>query len=435
MSSLAELPELIGFFSYSREDDDGSFGGLSALRDRIQHELRGQLGRTAKTFRLWQDKEAIAPGTLWKAEIETAVSQSAFFIPIITPTVVASKFCRFELEAFLAREAALGRNDLVFPILYIDVPALEDAVRRQNDPVLSLIAQRMYVDWREFRHLDVNSTEVKRQVGRFCTHIRDALYRPWMSPEERKQREELAAQQQAEAERHHHEAEDKRRAEEEARQRRAEEEKQEREAEAERNRIAALEVRAREEEQERQRDAAAEQKKAKAEQQRAEAQRQREEAKAKARKAQERSQLQRPQTRPLWPPFVVAAGSLLGVVLLGVLLGAIGSRLAPSPTRAPVPPDSPSIDISLCKVQLCGTSWIYNDSDNTDFQNCAMIFKPNNEVVECNTPGTYSVRGNAVRFSVNNNYAEFQGTIGGTRMSGTAKNINNAHWTWSAIKR
>jgi formylglycine-generating enzyme required for sulfatase activity len=211
MSSLADLPELIGFFSYSREDDADSHGALSALRNRIQGELRGLLGRTAKTFRLWQDKEAIPAGTLWESEIKSAAAQSVFFVPIITPTVVASPYCRFELESFLAREAELGRGDLVFPILYIDVPALDDAVRRQNDPVLSLIASRQYLDWRELRYLDIDSTEVKRQVGRFCTHIRDALQRPWMSPEERKAQE--VARRQGEAERRQQETESKRRAE------------------------------------------------------------------------------------------------------------------------------------------------------------------------------------------------------------------------------
>ena len=53
-----------------------------------------------------------------------------FFIPIITPTVIKSPFCQFELNSFLAREAALGRTDLVFPILYIKVPALEDSSQR-----------------------------------------------------------------------------------------------------------------------------------------------------------------------------------------------------------------------------------------------------------------------------------------------------------------
>jgi len=197
MSSLAELPELVGFFSYSREDDADSQGALSALRGRIQGELRGQLGRTAKTFRLWQDKEAIPSGSLWETEIRNSVAQSVFFIPIITPTVVASPYCRFELESFLAREKELGRDDLVFPILYVDVPELENVAQRQKDPVLSIIARRQYRDWREFRYLEVNAPEIRREVARFCTDIRNALRRSWLSPEERKQQEDTAARQKA----------------------------------------------------------------------------------------------------------------------------------------------------------------------------------------------------------------------------------------------
>src|SRR5471030_3203877 len=103
MSALSDLPELVGFFSYSRDDDEDSHGALSALRDRIQRELRGQLGRSARDFRLWQDKEAIAPGKLWEAEIKAAIEQSTFIIPIVTPTTARSPFCRFEFDAFLAR--------------------------------------------------------------------------------------------------------------------------------------------------------------------------------------------------------------------------------------------------------------------------------------------------------------------------------------------
>jgi hypothetical protein len=239
MSSLAELPELVGFFSYSRDDDVDSHGALSALRTHIQGELRGLLGRTTKTFRLWQDKEAIPSGTLWESEIKTAVAQSVFFIPIITPTVVASPYCKFELESFLAREKELGRDDLVFPILYIDVPALEDSVRRQIDPVLLLIAKRQYVDWRKLRHRDIRTTEVSEAAERFCTHIRDALYRPWISPEERRRMEE------AEAEARRLEAEAKRR----------EEERRHYEAEAEQRRQAEAEAQRRVEEEAKQRAA------------------------------------------------------------------------------------------------------------------------------------------------------------------------------------
>jgi hypothetical protein len=185
MSPLTDLPELIGFFSYSRDDDEDSNGALSALRDRIQREVRGQLGRSMKTFRLWQDKEAIAPGRLWEEEIKTAVRQAVFFIPIITPTVVRSPHCKFELESFLAREAELGRSDLVFPILYIRVPELEDSARQKNDPVLSIIARRQYLDWRDLRHRDVDSSDVKGAIERFCAKICDALDRSPITSQER----------------------------------------------------------------------------------------------------------------------------------------------------------------------------------------------------------------------------------------------------------
>src|SRR5205807_2416475 len=126
MASLADAPDLVGFFSYSREDDEGSGGRLSKLRERVQEELRGQLGRTKRDFRLWQDKVAIAHGELWEDTIKKGISESVFFIPIITPTAVKSRFCKFEFETFLAREKELGRSNLVFPILYIPVPALAD---------------------------------------------------------------------------------------------------------------------------------------------------------------------------------------------------------------------------------------------------------------------------------------------------------------------
>jgi hypothetical protein len=257
MASLEDLPELVGFFSYSREDDEDSHGALSALRDRIQRDLRGQLGRSKTTFRLWQDKEAIAPGTLWETEIKNAVAQSAFFIPIITPTVVKSSYCRFELEAFLAREAALERNDLVFPILYIRVPALEDETRRQSDPVLSMIAKRQYVDWREYRYRDVNTPEIREAIGRFCTTICDALSRSWVSPEQRKELEEVAARERAEADRARQQAEAKRLEQEQRKQAealalaRAEEEKRLKAAEAERQKVEARRQRAEDEAKER----------------------------------------------------------------------------------------------------------------------------------------------------------------------------------------
>jgi hypothetical protein len=207
MSSLAELPELVGFFSYSREDDESYEGRLSVLRKGIQHELSAQLGRTKATFRLFQDKEAIAPGKLWEEEIQTAVDQSVFFIPIVTPRAVNSDYCKFEFEAFLARERALGRADLVFPILYVPVPALANEAQWRHHSVLSAIAKRQYVDWQTFRYSDVPTPAMREEIARFCRKIVEALHESWLSPEERIRQEESKAQLRTAQERREREAE------------------------------------------------------------------------------------------------------------------------------------------------------------------------------------------------------------------------------------
>src|SRR5262245_26743246 len=281
MSSLAELPELVGFFSYSREDDDAFKGTLSGLRDGIYRELSAQLGRSKKTFRLWQDQAAIAPGKLWELEIKTAIDQSVFFIPIVTPRSINSKYCKFEFESFLAREKAIDRNDLIFPILYISVAALENEAKWHDDPVLSTIGRRQYVDWRALRHLDVQTTAVREQIERLGQKIMEALNEPWVAPEERRSMEEARARQQAEEETRRLAAEAKRRAHEEERQRQVEAEARQR-ADEERSRgEAEAKRRADEAESRRRAEAAA--------RQRADEERRRQEAEAKLRAEQKQA--------------------------------------------------------------------------------------------------------------------------------------------------
>src|SRR3981081_371730 len=104
MSLLDRNKLLVGFFSYSREDDKGSAGKLSGLRERIQEELCVQTGRSRREVRLWQDTAALAEGELWAKEIENAINQSVFFIPIVSPRAVRSKHCSKEFEMVLAGE-------------------------------------------------------------------------------------------------------------------------------------------------------------------------------------------------------------------------------------------------------------------------------------------------------------------------------------------
>lgn len=119
---------------------------------------------------------------------------------------VNSHYCKFEFEAFLARESALGRPDLVFPLLYIRVPALESEAEWRKDPLLSIIGLRQYVDWRRFRHADVRTPAVREAIEHFCEKIVEALRAPWVAPEERRKQQKIDARQRAEEEKRRAEA-------------------------------------------------------------------------------------------------------------------------------------------------------------------------------------------------------------------------------------
>src|SRR5262249_37241145 len=168
-----------------------------------------------------------------------------FFIPIITPTAVRSSYCKFEFESFLAREKELDRNNLIFPILYIPVPALMGDRWRQ-DPLLSIIHSRQYEDLQSLRHLDASSSEaVPLRVQALCANICKALEQPWLSPEERRETE---ARQQAEEERRRQEKlqeEARQQAEEERRRQEKLQEEARQQAEEERRRQEKLQEEAR----------------------------------------------------------------------------------------------------------------------------------------------------------------------------------------------
>jgi hypothetical protein len=108
MSSLADLPELVGFFSYSREDDADDRGKLSALRDCIERELGTQLGLRMKSSPFGRTKRRSLTARSGKSGSRPLSRGRPSLIPIITLRVVKNPYCRFDLDLFLAREAMIG---------------------------------------------------------------------------------------------------------------------------------------------------------------------------------------------------------------------------------------------------------------------------------------------------------------------------------------
>ena len=162
----------IGFMSYVRADDEHDAGYLTEFRERLSGEVRAQTGRR---FDIFQDRNDIAWGQSWRERIRDCIESVNFLICIITPSFFCSQACREEFERFVRLEQAVGRNDLILPVYYIDSPLLNDEAQHGTDSVASLLAMRNYVDWRELRFEQLSSAPAKKMLARLASDIRRAL--------------------------------------------------------------------------------------------------------------------------------------------------------------------------------------------------------------------------------------------------------------------
>ena len=154
-----------GFWSYSHADNERDGHGLLRLAGRIQDEYALVTG---EPLTLFIDRSDISWGDEWRRRIETALTETTFFIPVITPLYFKSQECRRELLAFIGQAQSLGAIELVLPILYVDVPGLSED---SSDEVIALIAKMQYVDWRELRLSTEDSTEYRRAINALATRL------------------------------------------------------------------------------------------------------------------------------------------------------------------------------------------------------------------------------------------------------------------------
>jgi hypothetical protein len=84
---------IAGFWSYARDDDERDGHGLLRLAARIQDEFALVTG---ETLTLFVDRNEISWGDEWRRRIETALAETTFFVPIITPLYFKRQECRRE---------------------------------------------------------------------------------------------------------------------------------------------------------------------------------------------------------------------------------------------------------------------------------------------------------------------------------------------------
>lgn len=93
-----------------------------------------------------------------------------FFIPIITPRYFEREECRRELLAFEGRARAADLDELLLPILYVDVPGLTEEA---DDEAMRAVARFQWQDWQELRLEDTVSPAYRRGVNELATRLKE----------------------------------------------------------------------------------------------------------------------------------------------------------------------------------------------------------------------------------------------------------------------
>lgn len=163
--AATELPS--GFWSYAHKDNGAEHGRILHLCELIQNEFELLSGRGLQLF---TDRSGIAWGNKWRATIDSVLTETTFFIAVVTPRYIASRECRRELLLFRQNAQARGVSELLFPILYADVDGLDE---NSQDEVKAAIAQAQYVPFTELRLADEQSSEYRTAINSLAKRLID----------------------------------------------------------------------------------------------------------------------------------------------------------------------------------------------------------------------------------------------------------------------
>ncbi len=163
----------VGFWSYARLDEQQTGGHLSQLRAIVGNEIGLRYGDTVL---LWQDVAAIPYGANWADEIERAIGQTTFYIPVVTPRFLKSQYCLDEFRSYRRRMIALGRDDLIFPVHYVDVDHIRAGDTIFGDD-LTALRRSQWIDFRPHFYSEPNSSSVRRWAGDFARGVMQAMRR------------------------------------------------------------------------------------------------------------------------------------------------------------------------------------------------------------------------------------------------------------------
>ncbi len=148
-----------GFWSYAHDDDEMVEGAIVKLAGLIVREFNLL---SSEPLKLFIDRREVAWGQEWRQRIDCALSETTFFIPIITPRYFTRRECLKELQEFYDKAQSCDVEEFILPILYVETEGLSED---NPEEVFALIARTQYVDWRKIRLLEPSSQEYRQAVN------------------------------------------------------------------------------------------------------------------------------------------------------------------------------------------------------------------------------------------------------------------------------
>jgi hypothetical protein len=158
-----------GFWSYVHSDNTAAYDAIRKLAEHLSTEFSALTG--GRELDLFRDTAQLKWGDEWRREIEKAVAEATFFIPIITPSYFASKECRKELLEFAEQAKEQNREGLLLPIYYIEVEAISKG--DTSDPLVPLVTTPQWEDWRTLRHLDQTNQPYRMAVSKLAGRLKE----------------------------------------------------------------------------------------------------------------------------------------------------------------------------------------------------------------------------------------------------------------------
>jgi hypothetical protein len=158
-----------GFWSYVHADNDGMHGAILRVAQHLQDEYGVITG--GSDLDLFLDTMKLKWGDKWRDRIREAIQDSTFFIPIVTPRYFKSAECRKELLGFADEARGLGREALIMPLYFVDVPEIESG--DSDDPMVELITESQMKDWRTLRVLDHDTQPYRIGLADLATELRE----------------------------------------------------------------------------------------------------------------------------------------------------------------------------------------------------------------------------------------------------------------------